>query len=97
MITKNKNKIYMLVSESIWDNGQFLIPMAEVSHVEKDQREGFKANVSVIFKHSKWNDATQSFEPMAYLQGLAASGFIRSYCIYRSELESKTIKDLQPC
>lgn len=84
------------VSESIWYDGHYLIPMAEVSHIEKDRRIEFAGNASVIFKHSKWNDDNQAFEPSVYLQGEAALKFTSAYCEYRRELEFETIKELQP-
>lgn len=74
------------VSESIWD-GDCVIPMAEVSHIEKDKRDRYKGCITVIFKHSKWNEETQSFEPSVYLQKEQASYFLKDWCYYRYELE----------
>ena len=47
------------VSESIFSNGEFTIPMAEVSHIEK-----FKTFIFVVFKHSKWQDEFQQYSPV---------------------------------
>jgi hypothetical protein len=45
------------VTESIWANGTVIIPMAEVSHIEKDEaNHNHLGGWWIIFKHSKTSE-----------------------------------------
>jgi len=83
------------VSETIWANDNVIIPMAEVSHIEKIKDSGLTTDrISVIFKHSKWNEETQSFEPNAYMDSNSNSNeFLADYCKFRAGLDSEIIED----
>ncbi len=74
-----KNK----VSESIWANEDVVIPMAEVSFVEKIRQHG----IQVVMKHSKWQDEFQHWSPMIVLNEKNAPKFLNDWCFYRRELE----------
>lgn len=75
------------VTESIFSNKQVVIPMAEVSHVVK-----LSDQIEVVFKHSKWNDTFQHFEPSVHLSYQSADKkFLRAWCDYRAELEADTL------
>ena len=82
------------VTESICDGPDEVIPMAEVSHVVKDKRKGYEGAISVIFKHSKWNNETQDLEPNVYMSPIVAKGFLSAWCTYRHELEIDTLSDV---
>lgn len=75
-----------MITESIYDNGKVIIPMAEISHIERDQRESYKGGVTIIFKHSKWDD-TSEWVPAIFILPKEAPDFLKSWCIYRSEIE----------
>lgn len=77
------------VSESIWSNEFRAIPMNEVSHIEKHKDTNASKNrMSIIFKHSKFNNDTNDFEPNVYLDDLSGSNsFMRAWCMYRHELD----------
>jgi hypothetical protein len=75
------------VSESIWDNGKVIIPMAEVSHIERDQRKNWEGGVNVVFKHSKWNTEGEFYDPTVFLPKEDAQQFISDWCYYRKEVE----------
>lgn len=81
-------------SESIWATNQYVIPMADVSHIENDLRADYLGSITVIFKHSRWNDATQCFEPNVHLLKDEASRFLKDWCYYRHELELDSLKTL---
>jgi len=84
------------VTESIWSNDNVIIPMSEVSHIEKVKPVNDTTDrITIIFKHSKWNQESQYFEPNVYLDNYSKSReFISAWCRYRSELESETLMDL---
>jgi hypothetical protein len=86
------------VSESIWSNEDNVIPMAEVSHIERlrDAYSIENKQIRVVFKHSKWNDTTQSFEPCICMSNKKTESFLKDWCTYRSELESETLMNPYP-
>ncbi len=86
------------VSESIWSNEENIIPMAEVSHIEKIiSLFGIEnKQIRIVFKHSKWDDKYQTFEPSISLINKAAESFRKDWCTYRSELESETLMNPYP-
>lgn len=76
------------ISESIWSNGKYVIPMAEVSHIEYDQRNNYKKCAYIIFKHSKFaNESDVTFSPNAWLDENETRDFLKDWCYYRSEVE----------
>lgn len=84
------------VSESIWSNAGVVIPMAEVSHIDKyPDTQIHSHRIFIYFKHSKANPENEGeLEPYSYLHEKTGSvGFIRDWCTYRAELESETIAD----
>lgn len=77
------------VSESIWSNSKFIIPMAEVSHIEYDQRKDYKQCAYVIFKHSKFaNEGDVTFSPNVWLDERETEDFKKDWCYYRAEMEN---------
>lgn len=81
------------VTESIWSNDKLIIPLAEVSHIEKlTDNQGFKNRIFVYFKYSKQNQETQMFEPYLYLHDEAGLSFKNEFCRYRHELEFETLQ-----
>lgn len=81
------------VTESIWSNKNYVIAMAEVSHIVglPEKYEYLKCPIHIVFKYSKWNNDTQDFEPNVYLSNEESVSFKKDWCIYRSELESHTL------
>lgn len=73
------------VSESIFDDGKIIIPFAEVSHIERHQRNNTTNAINVIFKHSRWANDERGFEPNVPL--LHGEEFLKSWCRYRHEVE----------
>lgn len=78
-----------MITESIWSNDKVTIPMAEVSHIIKeDYFGGF-----IIFKYSKTNPESKlkmKLEPTIWLQDIR--GFEKDWCYYRAEFENLSIK-----
>lgn len=72
-----------MITESIWSNKKVTIPMAEVSHIVKED-----FGLWVVFKHSKTNQTsklTMKLEPAIWLE--SGKGFEKDWCRYRAELE----------
>ncbi len=79
----------MKISESIWSNNQFIIPMAEVAFIEKlHDSNNCKNRIFIFFKHSKWDDEQKIMNPHVYLENSNGESFKKDWCIYRSEVES---------
>ena len=80
------------VTESIWD-GSTIIPLAEVSHIEKlGDLHGRRKRITIIFKHSKWASEISEYSPCVHLDEKSDSdGFLAAWCSYRHELERDTL------
>ena len=71
------------VSESIWSNKNVIIPMAEVSYIEK-----MSIGIEVIMKHSKWNNEFNHWSPFVIIADeKQAASFKKDWCYYRYEIE----------
>lgn len=80
------------VSESIWSNGNVIIPMAEVSHIAVyGPTADASDRIGVFLKHSKWSAEAHKCGPMILLRNESAISFKKDWCTYRSELESETL------
>lgn len=84
------------ISESIWSSKNFLIPMADVQHIEKhyqtcDLLDGTKkgdlCGALIITKHTKWDTEKGIWANNIYLGKQEAESFIKDFCFYRYELE----------
>ena len=82
------------VTESIFSGKTVIIPMAEVQHVERDQRKNFEDGISVIFKSTRWSSEMDVWDNSAFLRHEEAKSFLKAWCTYRSELEAGTLMDL---
>lgn len=82
------------VTESIWSNDKLIVPLAEVSHIEKlTDNQGIINRIFVYFKYSKANNETQMLEPFLYLDNKAGESFKKEFCRYRYELEFETLSN----
>jgi len=92
------------VTESIFDGLGYVIPMADVSHVQRHwysgDNERTKENyrgLIVVTKHTTWNAAASGYNNSIYIRASAeADDFLACWCRYRAELESETLADLTP-
>lgn len=84
------------VTESIFDGESCVIPMADVSFIEKHwisttpKAERTKSNwhgIQVIMKYSFWDMQADTWAHNAYLDGAEAKRFLQTWCRYRHELE----------
>lgn len=75
------------ISESIFSNSDYVIPMAEVSFIRKTGK-----NIIINFKHGTWNEKCQQFDPCVVLRGKKAIKFLSAWSYYRHELEADTLK-----
>lgn len=79
------------VTESIFNGATAIIPLAEVQHIEKDQRERYKGGLIVVMSGSTWNQEIDFYNNTPYLSGDEAESFKKAWCRYRSELETETL------
>lgn len=88
---EKKNK----VSESIFDGDNCIIPMADVSFIEKrwikTPTEGkTKQNwdgLIIVMKHSFWDMEADTWAHNAYLGKEEGKRFLQCWCFYRHEVE----------
>jgi len=80
------------VTESIFNYMGYVIPLAEVQHIEPRGEDG----KMVVFKSSTYNSEFDDYNNGVYLDKKSAEAFLSAWCRYRSELESATLMDLSP-
>ena len=77
-----------IISESIFDDGSVIIPMADVSHVEYQKHPTIGANgIMVISKNSRWDMQADTWSNTAFIPEEKKQEFISAFCRYRAELE----------
>lgn len=82
------------VTESIFSNDKFIIPMAEVQHIEKDLRTKYQGCITIVFKSTTYSEAEGCYNNIAYLGKDEAKDFIAAWCRYRHELEGDSIANI---
>lgn len=83
------------INESIFDGDSCVIPMADVSFIEKHwintpAKDRTKRNwhgLTIIMKHSFWDMKADTWAHNAYLSRAEAEKFIAAWKVYRNELE----------
>ena len=76
------------VTESIFDNKQVIIPMADVQHVEYQKHHTLGDNgILVITKHTTYNRESDGWENPIFINKEDQQEFISAWCMYRAELE----------
>lgn len=75
------------VSESIFSNGDIVIPMADVQHIEKVNH-----GIVVITIHTKWNFDHDCWENGIFVSNIDDKDkkFLDAWSFYRHELEGST-------
>ena len=91
------------VSESIYCDGDVVIPMADVQHIEKRYenynsadgkiKKGDLQGSLVITKHTRWDMEADCWANNIWLSAEQTPKFLNTWCTYRHELESETIKN----
>ena len=80
------------VSESIFSNGDVIIAMADVQHVEYQKHPAIGDNgILVITKHTTYNRDADGWENAIYVGQDKHRAFIDAWCTYRAELENNII------
>jgi len=88
-------------SETIFDGKFCVIPMDDVSHIEKifikEGEEKYHHNIGknvgdlksirVITKHTTWNSEQDEYNNAIWLNDNEANEFLKSWCYFRSEID----------
>ena len=92
----------VIPSETIYGDGNVIIPMADVQHIEKKYysqdmlnptvKKGDLMGISVIMKSTRWNMEHDFWDNPVWIGRDRAEDFIRSWCYYRYEVDG--IKEL---
>lgn len=82
------------ISESIFDNGDVIIPMADVQHIEYQNHPTIGKNgIFVITKHTHWDIQADTWSNPIYIPEQKKQDFITSWCRYRNEFEAIKIQN----
>ena len=87
------------VTESIFSGLNFVIPLADVSHIErhwyqndKDRTKDNYRGLTVVTKHTTWDRECDTYANSIYIPNSDESeSFLNAWCRYRAELEADTI------
>lgn len=90
------------VTESIFSGLCFVIPLADVSHIErhwypkdKDRTKNNYRGLTIVTKHTTWSQECDTYANSAYIpNGDEAESFLKAWCRYRAELEAETIVNI---
>lgn len=78
-----------MITESIYDNGKVLVPMADVNHVEYQIHPTMGKNgILVIMKNTHYDMIADTWSNALFICEGDKEDFISAYCRFRSELES---------
>jgi len=91
-------------SETIYSNGEVIIPMADVQHIEKKYyshdmisppniKKGDLMGILVITRHTRWDTDNDCWANNIWIGRDKAEGFIRDWCYFRYEIDG--IKELK--
>jgi hypothetical protein len=83
------------VTESIFNGGSVVVPMADVQHIERHDKRSVPG-VVVITKHTRWDAEAGTWANSIWISQPEAAQFTSAWCRYRGELEADTLADLSP-
>jgi hypothetical protein len=91
-------------TESIYDGKSCVVPLAEVQHIQKLKRGPYAGETGlqpgglhVITRMTTCNHELNEWENPIYIPQDEASSFLSAWCRYRSEIESESLRSLEPC
>lgn len=82
--------------ETIYSDGDVVIPMADVQHIEKKHhscdlvngtKRGDLMGVQVIMKSTRWNMEHDVWDNAIWIGRGKAEGFIKDWCYFRYEID----------
>ncbi len=91
-----KTPMDVIPSETIYDNGELIIPMADVQHIEKKYHDRDLANgtkkgdlmgIQIVMKFTRWNMEHDVWDNAIWIGEEKAKGFIKDWCYFRYEVD----------
>jgi len=70
------------VTESIFDGERFVVPMPQVSFIEK---HGDK--IQIVMESSEWDHESNDWNKPIWLEGKEKDKFLDSWCRFRHEID----------
>jgi hypothetical protein len=77
----------MIVTETIWNKSNLVVPMALVQHIEKLSLNGKSNGLWLITSYTRWNYGRDNWENPAYVPQEDANDFLAAWCRYRYEAD----------
>ena len=81
------------VTESIFSGASVIVPLADVQHIEKHDKNSVPG-IMVITRHTRWDMDHDVWANAIWISEPEATAFRSAWCRYHSELESDTLMDL---
>lgn len=96
LISRRVNIMDVIPSETIYSNGEVIIPMADVQHIEKKYhncnlvngtKKGDLMGILVVMKFTRWNMEHDVWDNAIWIGSEKAEGFIKDWCYFRYEVD----------
>ena len=85
---EKRNKVMDVIpSETIYSDGDVIIPMADVQHIEKRYYKGDLMGILIITRHTRWDMEADCWANNIWIGQEKADGFIRAWCFFRYEVD----------
>lgn len=83
------------VTESIFSGSNVIIPLADVQHINKWDKNSVPG-IMVVTRHTRWDWDRDGWANAIWISDPEAMIFKAAWCRYRSEIEANTLMDLSP-
>ncbi len=86
----------VIPSETIYSDGEVIIPMADVQHIEQRHhscdlmngtKKGDLSGILVIMKFTRWNMEHDVWDNAIWIGKDKAESFIKNWCYFRYEID----------
>ncbi len=94
--TDSHSPMGVIPCETIYSDGDIIIPMADVQHIEKKYhscdllngtKKGDLMGISVVMKSTRWDMEHDAWDNPVWIGKEKAEDFIRSWCYFRYEVD----------
>lgn len=97
LIKRGSTVMDVTPSETIYSDGELIIPMADVQNIEKEYyttdmvnppvKKGALMGISVITRHTRWDMDADCWANAIWIGRDKAEAFIKAWCYFRYEVD----------
>ncbi len=87
LIGKGNNPMDAIPCETIYSNGEIVVPLADIQHIEKKTCEGQPNGLWLITKNTHWDMDADMWSNPIYIPQKYADAFMGVWCHFRYEVD----------